>query len=127
MSWDKGPDLVSPTSGCGVDVRATYTTSDDFHIDVIVAKRLRLKLDLNEQGSKILDLAQSPTYLEPLWTVPFIRRWNGKSFKRLGVHFGKMVAWLEIGVVLTHYTLMAVNGCRSYYMPSVGLRLSLSG
>jgi hypothetical protein len=86
MSRDDRPDLISPSACRCMNVRAADSARDDFHVNIVVAKWLGFELlEFRQRVQFFLD-AWREMDLVSLWTVPLVRRGDGKAFKSFGIH-----------------------------------------
>lgn len=88
MSRHDRPDLIPPSASRRMNIGTANSARDDFHINVIVAKGLGFELELRFVSAYGIGSGVGrETDFVSLWTVPLVRRGNGKAFESFGIHF----------------------------------------
>jgi hypothetical protein len=120
MANNQRPVLVSPTSCCCMHIRATYSTCNDFHIDIIISKWFWLKLKAVLRVRTSINDHVTPcsgTHLDFLRTIPLCCRMDRKPFESIWVHGEganletKVLRWDEVEIGKMHFL------CPSSYFP----------
>jgi hypothetical protein len=117
MANNQRPVLVSPSTCRCMHIWATYSTCNDFHIDIIISPWFRLELRatwcVRTSLTKHVMLGLI-TDLDFLWTVPLCCRLDCKPFERIWIH-GEW-ATFETAKVLNSGTTVKLGRCTFYVL-----------